>query len=266
VDRHLDHHGAIARFGELVATGAPPLAGAAVLVAVALGESRGIGAALARVQHLADGVEGEDLTAVTRHLFETVGLRGDTATYHDPANSLLPSVLDRGRGIPVTLAILAVDVARRRGLDAAVVAMPGHVLIGDADPPTRWCDGFDGGQWLDGAGAEARFEALQGGRVPFDPRYLRATPDPLVLARLLANLVVIYAASGHGVGLAHVRLLRAQIPGVAERERPELAAALAGVGRFAEAAAVWDAEQAQRRGEPAEAAAANARHLRSRFN
>lgn len=262
----MDHHAAISRFAELVATGEPPLAEAALLVAAALGEPRSVEDGLARVQELADGVEGDDLAAVTGHLFDTVGLRGDTATYHDPVNSLLPAVLDRRRGIPVTLALLAVDVARRRGVAASVVGMPGHVLIGDGDPPSRWCDGFDGGRWLDEGGAAARFSALHSDRVPFRPHYLRATPEPLVLARLLANLVAIYGASGHGVGLARVRLLRAQIPGVAEGERPELAAALAEVGRFADAAAVWDAERARLQGDAAEAAAHNARQLRTRFN
>ncbi|CAN5905911.1 hypothetical protein BH23ACT2_BH23ACT2_26680 [soil metagenome] len=262
----MDHHEAISRFGELVETGTPPLAEAALLVAVALGDPRGVDAGLGRVQELADAVEGDDLTAVTRHLFETVGLRGDTVSYYDPANSLLSAVLDRVRGIPVTLALLAVDVARRCRLAAAVVAMPGHVLIGDGDPPTRWCDGFDGGRWLDEAGAADRFSSLHDARVPFRPEYLQATPDVVVLARLLANLVAIYGSSGNASALVRVRLLRAQIPGVAERERSELASALATVGRVAEATQVWETVRAERHGAAAEAAATNAAHLRCRFN
>ncbi len=256
----------LARFARLLAADPVPLGEAALVVAAHLGRAPDVGADLARLQALADGVEGDDLDAVVRHLFHVEGFRGDQTTYYDPANSMLTAVLDRRRGIPISLAVVAVDVARRRGVAASVVGMPGHVLIGDGDPPRRWVDGFDGGRWLDEAGATARFVALHGDRAPFDPRYLLATPDQGVLTRILNNLVGSYGRLGDAHRLVRVHELRAAIPDVADHERPARASALAAVGRYGEAAALWDAEASRRSGEAAEEAAAQARLLRAHLN
>lgn len=258
----------LTRFGALLRQSPVPLGESALVAAAVLGHPQPVATGMERLAALAEGVPGRapDLTDVTGHLFGTVGLRGDRTTYYSPDNSLLPAVLDRGRGIPVTLAILAVDVARRRGLAASVVGMPGHVLLGDGDPPERWCDVFNGGDWLDALGARARFAAIHGRHAPFDPRFLGASSDPAVLARLLANLVGIYHAAGDGHGLVRTLLLRAQIPGVARSERPQLAAALTAVGRFQEAAEVWQTEAGGGPGAAATAAGAEAARLRARLN
>lgn len=261
--------GPAARFAAAVQVEPVPLAEAACCVAAHVGGSPhlDVDAGTRRVEALAAEVPGDDLEAVVEHLFVTRGLRGDAASYYDPANSMLPAVLDRGVGIPITLALLAVDVARRRGAAATVVGMPGHVLIGDGPGlPTRWVDGFHGGVWLDEAGARARFAAIHGPQAPFDPTFLRAIPDGAVLARLLANLVGIYATLGDGHRLVRVHELRAVIPGLGARERPQWAAALTAVGRYEEAADLWEVEAAERSGADALAADAQVRVLRANFN
>lgn len=254
----------VARFADLVRSDPVPLGEAALAVASYLGHASDAAGELRRLDHLAAGVAGPDLAAVIHHLFTTVGLRGDESSYYDPANSMIPSVLDRRRGIPITLAILAVDVARRLGIAASVVGMPGHVLVGDGDPPGQWIDAFGGGQWLDALGARARFATVHGRHAPFDPRFLLATPDPHVLARLLANLVGIYRDTGDARRLVRVHQLRAAIPDIGGRERTELAEALAAVGRYQEAADLWDLEAAE--GSGADAAALTVRRLRANLN
>jgi hypothetical protein len=258
----------LARFGALVRTTPVPLGEAALVAAAVLGHPEPVATGVERLAALAAAVPGDapDLADVTHHLFDTVGLRGDRSTYYSPDNSLLPAVLDRRRGIPVSLAIVAADVARRRGLAAVVVGMPGHVLLGDGDPPGRWCDVFAGGEWLDALGARARFAAIHGRHAPFDPRFLGASSDQAVLARLLANLVGIHHAAGDGHAMVRTLLLRAQIPGVARSERPQLAAALTAVGRFQEAAEVWQSEAGGGPGARATAAGAEAARLRARLN
>lgn len=258
----------LTRFGALVRAEPVPLGEAALVAAAVLGHPQAVAVGMERLAELADGVPGDapDLIDVTRHLFGAVGLRGDRTGYYSPDNSLLPAVLDRRRGIPVSLAIIAADVSRRRGLNAVVVGMPGHVLLGDDDPPQAWCDVFNGGEWLDALGARARFAAIHGRHAPFDPRFLGATSDAAVLARLLANLVGIHHAAGDGHGLVRTLLLRAQIPGLARAERPQLAAALTAVGRFQEAAEVWQAEAGDGPGASVTAAGAEAARLRARMN
>ncbi|QXC62081.1 transglutaminase-like domain-containing protein [Aquihabitans sp. G128] len=256
----------IGRFGQLVRATPLPLGEVALVVASVLGHPDPVADGRARLDALAADVPGDDLAAVTHHLFSTVGFKGDTTAYYDPANSLLPAVLERRKGIPITLAIVAVEVARRLGVSASVVGMPGHVLIGDGDPPERWVDGFHGGAWLDVAGARARFATIHGRHAPFDPRYLAALPDVAVVARLLANLVGVFNADGDIHRLVRVRELRAAIPGVGERERTDLAAALAAVGRFEEAADLWRRERDTRTGEAAAAADQEATRLRAHLN
>lgn len=256
----------LARFADLVRSDPVPLGAGALAVAAYLGHAAHPARELRRLDDLAADVAGTGLGAVTHHLFTTVGLRGDQASYYDPANSMLTSVLDRRRGIPITLAVLTVDVARRLGISATVVGMPGHVLVGDGDPPGRWIDAFHGGQWLDALGARARFATIHGRHAPFDPRFLQVTPDAQVLGRLLANLVTIYRGLGDAQRLLRVHELRAAIPGLAERERIDLAGALASVGRYREAADLWELEAGERSGDEADAAAVVVRALRANLN
>ena len=254
------------RFATLVVADPVPLGEAALVAASFLGHSATVEHGMEQLAALADAVDGDDLTSVARHLFVTVGLRGDRANYYDPANSLLPAVLERRRGIPITLAIVAADVARRRGIEANIVGMPGHVLVGDGDPPSRWFDGFDGGRVLDAEGAQAMFEHLHGPRVPFDHRYLSAMSDPFALARMLANFIGICTTNGDAHRLLRAYQLRAVIPGIGQRERAALADALTAVGRYVEAAEVWAEERDRPVGSRSGEAQAAIDRLRANLN
>src|SRR5262245_7269958 len=73
---------------------------------------------------------------LARFLFDDEGFRGNRAEYYDPRNSYLNDVLARKLGIPITLSVLAIGVARRIGLDVVGVGLPGHFIaqaIGGAE-------------------------------------------------------------------------------------------------------------------------------------
>jgi regulator of sirC expression with transglutaminase-like and TPR domain len=74
------------------------------------------------------------------------GFLGDSATYDDPANPDLIRVIDRRRGLPVSLSILYVAAARRLNWSSNVLDLPGHVLvlIGD-EIESVMIDPFSGG-------------------------------------------------------------------------------------------------------------------------
>lgn len=114
------------------------------------------------------------------------GFGGDSETYDDPANANLISVLDRRRGLPVSLAILWVAMARRLGWSADVLDLPGHVLVliaGEATPVI--VDPFANGVRVGTERLTALIEATSSsGR---SVKHLTAMPNRAVLVRLLQN-------------------------------------------------------------------------------
>jgi regulator of sirC expression with transglutaminase-like and TPR domain len=161
-------------------------------------------------------------------------------------------------GIPITLAMVVVEVAERLAVDATVVGMPGHVLVGDGRGPTRWLDPFEGEGWLDLEGAAAVFARVHGGRGRFDRSLLAPTPSRLVLLRVIENLIVAARRRGDLWVMARAAELRTAVPGFGEgpAARVALAEAHAAVGRWADAIVSLEQAAAQlppERREPLEA-------------
>ncbi|HEX5615980.1 MAG TPA: transglutaminase-like domain-containing protein [Acidimicrobiia bacterium] len=203
--------------------------------------------------------------ALRHHLFVVEGFRGDVDSYGDPANSFLDRVVERRRGIPITLSILLIGVGRRLGVDVVPVGMPGHFLVRDATNGERFCDPFGGGAVLDVDGCRRLFERVHGGAVPFAMSMLAPTPAPAVIARVLTNLE-------HGplgrepVSRARLLSLHARIPGLGAAERLALGDALRRVGRLADAARVYDALADESSRPEADRLRREARRLRSMSN
>src|SRR5882672_12702656 len=74
------------------------------------------------------GVE-ERVVGLNQFLFQELGFWGNTEDYYDPRNSYLNDVIDRKTGIPISLAILYMEVGRRVGLPLEGVSFPGHFLV-----------------------------------------------------------------------------------------------------------------------------------------
>lgn len=247
------------RFTELVGLGdAMPLDEACLLIAAHASDVVDVGAELERLDALAAGVEGDDLDALVRHLCVVEGFAGDRTTYHDPRNSLLPEVLDRRLGIPISLAILAIEVGRRCGIPVDGVGLPGHFLVRDGRDHERFVDLYDGGRVLDRTGCQAVFAQLHP-RVEWSNAYLAPVGSVAVVTRVLNNLANAYRRSGDRAELAWSLALRLALPGVTGRERRELAVLLGSIGRFAEGAEVLEAT-----GDEADRLAAT--RLRARLN
>jgi regulator of sirC expression with transglutaminase-like and TPR domain len=212
------------------------------VLAAQLGHPQPVAVGLTSLEALTDdaaeavtaGGRRADLDAIAHHLFTTRGFAGDADVYYDVRNSMLPDVLRRRTGIPITLGIVLMEIAQRLDVAASGVGMPGHFLVGDGAVPTRWVDAFDHGRWLDAAGAEARFRVIHGETATFDPAFLAPTPRPQILARVLANLAGVYRTIGDPTRLLRSLELRCDIPGVgqAPRAQVELAEAYVNVGRI----------------------------------
>lgn len=77
----------------------------------------------------ADAVPVQRLRWLNRFFFQELGFAGNINHYYDPDNSYLHRVLSTRRGIPITLAILYIELASQIGLTARGVSFPGHFLI-----------------------------------------------------------------------------------------------------------------------------------------
>lgn len=116
------------------------------------------------------------------------GFHGDQSNYDDPANADLMAVLDRRKGLPVTLSILYVALARRMGWEAHPLNTPGHVLVRiGAEPATVVQDPFDGGAILDEAGVKRLLGRVLGSHAAPEPEHFTPLSNRSTLVRLLSN-------------------------------------------------------------------------------
>lgn len=215
---------AVARFLNLVSGAEPALDEAALAVAAGADPALDRAAALAELDRLAEGVT--DVDSLVNRLFVEAGFTGNAEDYYDPRNSLLPEVLDRRTGIPITLAIVAMEVGRRAGVPLEGVGMPGHFLV--RTPGTQhYLDVFDRGRRIDRAGCQELFRQVTGvgPETRFGSHLLSRVSTRQLLARMLENLRGIYRERSDHANLEWVLRMRLGL----RHEGPELVRELAEV-------------------------------------
>jgi regulator of sirC expression with transglutaminase-like and TPR domain len=120
------------------------------------------------------------------------GFVGNEKSYDDPNNSFLNVVLERRTGIPITLSIVLVEVARRAGIPLRGVSFPGHFLVKLEGPELRVLDPFHG-RVLGLSDCRARLHAALGVDAELRPElHLRAASPREILVRMLTNLKHLY--------------------------------------------------------------------------
>jgi len=125
------------------------------------------------------------------YLFRTLGFRGNRQDYYDPDNSYLNRVLDRRLGIPISLSVLYLLLARRLHLPLIGINMPAHFLLKWQSATTNFFfDPFHEGELLDEADCRELCKRLG---VAFNPLFLTPTTPQIVLLRMCNNLQAIYA-------------------------------------------------------------------------
>jgi regulator of sirC expression with transglutaminase-like and TPR domain len=135
--------------------------------------------------------------AVTRVLFVERGFRGNADDYYDPRNSFLHQVLDRRVGIPISLSVLYMEVARRIGLQVNGVGFPGHFLIRAHDGDRAVViDPFNGGAVLGKDDLQALLTRAAGPEAKLEPALLAPVTKPQILTRMLVNLAGVYGKRG----------------------------------------------------------------------
>lgn len=256
---------AVALFTELVGRPDPPLDRAALALAAGPDPRLDPEPWLAELDRLAAGVTSLD--GLVHRLFVEEAFAGNGRNYHDPRNSLLPHVLTRRLGIPITLAVVTIEVGRRAGIALEGVGMPGHFLV-RAPGADIHLDVFAGGAALDLGGCEARFRAATGAQpdVPFGPHLLTATPTRAILARMLENLRGVFRSRRRPADLEWVIRMRLALPGAGLADLLELGTALGDQARWQEGARLLEQHVPGAGAARAERLSTAARALRAHLN
>ena len=176
------------------------LAAAALLIAAEAYPGLDVAHYTAQLDALADATRaaveraGSDLErahALVRGLAVEQRFAGNRGDYYDRRNSFLNDVLDRRLGIPITLALVYIEVGRRLGLPVVGVGFPGHFLAKLAGERDIVLDPFCG-EILDEAACDERLKQVAGAQATFDARLLRGAGVREILVRMLRNLKQIH--------------------------------------------------------------------------
>lgn len=196
---------------------------------------------LARLDLLAEHVAEcrPGLSAVLRYqamrevLVQNYELRGNDEDYYDPENSYLNRVLDRGLGLPISLSIVWIEVARRLKWPVVGIGFPGHFLVRFEDEDRYvLVDPFHDGKALSLNDCARLLEHHFDGKLKFSKDLLKPVGTRAILARLLTNLRTIYAANQDWDMLEYVLKRLAAVEPNVGRYRQELAALACRRGRM----------------------------------
>ncbi len=159
-------------------------------------------ASLFRLDNLAEQVQSQlagnvapldFIKATNELLFEVLQFRGNKEEYYDPRNSCLNSVLIRRLGIPISLSVVYMEVARRLHRNVYGVGLPGHFIVAYEDLDARyWIDPFHGGRILTFADCCALAMQTASMDLRSNPAVLAPLNKQQILVRMLSNLKAIY--------------------------------------------------------------------------
>ncbi|MGH8029922.1 MAG: SirB1 family protein [Arenimonas sp.] len=186
------------------------------------------------------------LTAINHFLFDELGYAGNHTQYDDPRNSYVNQVIERKLGIPISLAVIQIELTRRLGLPLDGVSFPGHFLVRlPVDDGILVLDPFNKGRPVSAEELKERASPHLGGQPPDDRQLLEILAPAthrMILARMLRNLKGLYVEAGDWERVARSadRLLRLgpetaealRDRGLAYREIGHASGARADLGRY----------------------------------
>jgi regulator of sirC expression with transglutaminase-like and TPR domain len=131
------------------------------------------------------------INVLNDYLFDEVCFAGNVADYYDPRNSMLHHVLRRRLGIPITLALVYVEVGARLGLPLVGIGMPGHFLVRHLGDQNLFIDPYNRGVMLSEAECAERLRSISDS-IRWDRSFLDPVTNREFLGRMLRNLAAIW--------------------------------------------------------------------------
>lgn len=129
------------------------------------------------------------LEALNRYLFLETGFHGSRTNYYNKSNSYINETIDDREGLPITLAILYMEMGRQLGMNIEGVGLPGHfvVRVDSKNEKYQLIDVFEGGKVLSDEAAKIMIQSANRGR--FDAEFLKAQTKKEIIQRMLRNLL-----------------------------------------------------------------------------
>jgi len=252
---------AVERFRAFATGGEEPdLFEGALAIAAVVDPTEDLSGARQRIEELAEKVRrarqagGMPMHEALRQvLFVEEGFCGDRDDYDDPVNSSVAHVLETRRGMPITLSIAVLEIARRTGLDLTGIGLPGHFVVGGPDLPSGlYLDPFDGGELRDAAGVQERVGSIFGTTIELPEEAFLPDSPRSILLRVLSNLRRSWEKRGKfEEALAALECAEALVPGDVSALR-EKGLLLLRLGKVQEAVGLLEAYVAKTGGEDAE--------------
>jgi regulator of sirC expression with transglutaminase-like and TPR domain len=137
------------------------------------------------------------IQSINQYLFTELQFQGNTRNYYNPDNSFLNKVIDRQTGIPITLAVIYLEIAKRIGFPMVGIGMPGHFLIRpDFEDAEIFIDAFNQGEILFKQDCQEILDRVYQQRIPLEAKFFDPIDNRQILARMLTNLKYIYLNEG----------------------------------------------------------------------
>jgi len=133
------------------------------------------------------------ISILNEYMFENLGYKGDVEDYYNPKNNFLNDVIENKIGIPITISILYVEIAKFIGLDLKIVGFPGHILVKYNEEMVL--DPFYGGRLLDIDDLQELLDRSYGGELEFQPEFLDEVKPEKLITRIARNLKNSYTHS-----------------------------------------------------------------------
>jgi regulator of sirC expression with transglutaminase-like and TPR domain len=145
-------------------------------------------------ERLSSEADGEEfIHAINEYLFEELGFQGNQHEYYHPGNSCLNEVLTKRIGIPISLSVVYMEIARRLGRKVHGIGLPGHFIVQYEDEHvTAFIDPFHAGRLMFEAECFDLAREITGLDISADPTVLKPVTKRQILLRMLNNLRSVY--------------------------------------------------------------------------
>ena len=133
------------------------------------------------------------IKTINQHLFQELEFKGNKTNYYDPDNSYLNQVIDKKTGIPITLSVIYLEIAKRLDFPMVGIGMPGHFIIRpEFENVGIFVDVFNQGEILFKEDCEIKLQEIYQQPVTLENHFLIPLSNQQILGRMLTNLKYIY--------------------------------------------------------------------------